>query len=154
MLAGVLLGVPALALADIDVSNSGSVYSSTNASANSGGQTAGGGESVITGGAKASSHSTTIIEGGEDGGTVEIETTTEVNGEVKQEVIKKDIPPGGVNIQTSVTADSTAGSASSSVTVNGEVATGSTPASTSASIFFGGLWEGFLNTLGSIFWFW
>lgn len=84
--------MPALASAEIVISNNGSVTSHTSSSASSGGNSVGSGGSVQTGSASASASSETTVDGG--AGTVEIHVETEVNGVKQSETVKKELKDG------------------------------------------------------------
>lgn len=120
----------ALAEIRIETSGSGSVTNTTSAEAHSGGQGASGGS--------ASAEVYSEVHLGGSGGTVEVETVTKVNGEVKKESIKKEIPPGGVGIDVSVTTAS---------------ATTATTTVSALQVFVEDFWSGVLITLQNIFWF-
>ena len=122
---GALLFLPAFALADIQITTtgSGSIKNTTSASADSGGQAAPGGQGVTTGQASASAHATTVV-GGVESGTVEVQVETNVNGQIQKESIKKEIP--------NLTASST---------------------TLEVQVFFKDLWAGFVEVLQNVFWF-
>lgn len=90
-------------VASVQVSNSGSINSSTKSSASTGGNSVDKGGSMQTGSASASASSK--VETGEGGGTVEISVQTETNGVSQKESYKKELKPGeSVKIEISTTS--------------------------------------------------
>ncbi|MFZ2555844.1 MAG: hypothetical protein WAZ27_00875 [Minisyncoccia bacterium] len=92
----------------IEISNEGAIYSETNASASTGGQTAAAGQSVTDGDVSSSSHVETYVSTNDEGGTVQIQIETSKNGETKTEEYIEEIAPGepvNVNVSAKATND-------------------------------------------------
>ncbi len=104
------LALPFVAAAEeIVIYNSGSVQTETRSSASTGGQTVRGGESVTTGDVSASSRTQTVINAGDEGGTVYVKTETSTNGETETREYAKEIKPDEpvmVNVSAKAESDS------------------------------------------------
>lgn len=109
---------PSITAAEIMIQNSGSVTSKTSSSVSTGGNEVDSGGTVVTGNASASSKSE--ITSGSNGGTVHIETSTEVNGEKQTQVVEKTLR-ANEPISVEVHSKSVSGKRpETSITVNGE----------------------------------
>lgn len=113
---------------EIRVSNNGSIYNETSASASSGGQSAAAGQSVESGDVSSSSHVETYINAGNEGGTVQVKVETSQNGETETQEYTEEIEPGKP-VRVDVSAKSDSDGSNVEMRVNGESTEGEDVAS-------------------------